>query len=141
MSQSEYSVKKYMTPFPYTVDLHMSVRVALELMRRHGVRHLPVEEGDLLVGVISDWDILSAPDLDRVMSQSVQKIMSRKPVTLLGDSNVGKAISIMNSEGIGSIIITDLNRRVIGIFTEKDALRVFADAMKAPEAHLIRPIQ
>lgn len=50
-------VKSVMTPFPYSIDIEASVEQAVELMRRHKVRHLPVTEDGELKGMVSDRDI------------------------------------------------------------------------------------
>jgi CBS domain-containing protein len=53
------TVKVAMTPFPYAVDRHDSVAPAQELMRIHGVNHIPVTEGSRLVGLVTDRDLKS----------------------------------------------------------------------------------
>lgn len=47
-----------MTPTPCTVPPHASALEALRLMRRHRCRHLPVCDGDTLVGIVSRRDFL-----------------------------------------------------------------------------------
>lgn len=120
-------LRRYMTPIPYTVTPDMKVRAALELMRRHGIKHLPVEEGERLVGIISDWDILAAPSIDRVLGQDVRSIMIRDPLRLTTDAPIEVALRIMSREGVGSILVVDAQERIMGIFTEKDAVRAWAD--------------
>lgn len=46
-----------MTPFPYSVDANASVDKALQFMRQHKIRHLPVTEDGVLAGIVSDRDI------------------------------------------------------------------------------------
>ena len=46
-------------PFP-TIVTDATVRAAAELMRQHEVRAVPVVEGDKLVGIVTDWDIVDA---------------------------------------------------------------------------------
>jgi len=42
---------------PVTVDAHDDIRVALDLMREHQIRRLPVIEDHLLVGIVSQADV------------------------------------------------------------------------------------
>ena len=58
------SMRSVMTPFPYFVEAGDSLLVARTLMVRHEVRHLPVKEGDRLVGVLTDRDLKRALDPD-----------------------------------------------------------------------------
>jgi CBS domain-containing protein len=51
------SVSKWMTPEPSTVGPETSVGEALDRMVSGGFRHLPVTEGDAVVGVISMRDL------------------------------------------------------------------------------------
>lgn len=53
-------VRDIMTPAPVTTGPHASVEEAARLLDRHGVRRLPVVEGDRLVGVIGRADLLRA---------------------------------------------------------------------------------
>lgn len=53
-------VADVMTQNPLSVDIGQSLNHALHLMQNHGVRHLPVLEGQLLVGVVTTRDALGA---------------------------------------------------------------------------------
>ena len=50
-------ISKYMTRKLITATPQMSVKQAFLTMRTHRVRHLPVVDGDHLVGIISDRDL------------------------------------------------------------------------------------
>jgi acetoin utilization protein AcuB len=51
------SVADYMTPGPYMVGPYEPLPKAHELMREHGLRHLPVMDQGALVGILSDRDL------------------------------------------------------------------------------------
>ena len=50
-------ISKYMTQKLITANPEMSVDQAFLLMRTHRVRHIPVVQGEGLVGIISDRDL------------------------------------------------------------------------------------
>ena len=50
-------VSRYMTQKLITATPAMNVKQAFLLMRTHRVRHIPVVEGEKLVGIISDRDL------------------------------------------------------------------------------------
>ncbi|ADY01936.1 MAG: CBS domain-containing protein [Vulcanisaeta sp.] len=56
----------------------------------------------------------------------VRDVMKEVPVTVRDDEPLISVIRIMNERNIGSIIITDEEGRVIGVFTERDLLRLVA---------------
>ena len=58
------STNSVMTPFPYVVQVDDSLLYAREVMVRHRVRHLPVKNGAVLAGVLSDRDLKRAFDPD-----------------------------------------------------------------------------
>lgn len=52
--------------------------------------------------------------------------MERKVVTIDAGANLAEAIGLMQSKGIGALVVTDENQRPIGIFTEFDVLKKVA---------------
>ena len=46
------TIQRYMTTSPQTIGAEQSLKKAHEIMREHGIRHLPVMHGNRLVGVI-----------------------------------------------------------------------------------------
>ena|SRR5205823_1371825 len=57
---SSQPVTQWMTPNPVTVGPETSVERALEIMLAGNFRHLPVTEGDRVVGVVSIRDLSRA---------------------------------------------------------------------------------
>jgi CBS domain-containing protein len=54
---SEARVREWMTPDPVTAPESMTVEEAARTMFDHGFRHLPVGEGDRVVGIVSLRDV------------------------------------------------------------------------------------
>jgi CBS domain-containing protein len=52
------TLRQVMTPTPLTVGASESVENCMVLMKTHGIRHLPIVEGNVLVGMVSLRDIL-----------------------------------------------------------------------------------
>src|SRR5687768_12355605 len=57
---SAASVKEWMTKDPVTVDADTDTEEAAAIMATHGFRHLPVVDGEKVIGVISLRDVLAA---------------------------------------------------------------------------------
>ncbi len=52
------TVEKIMTSPIITISADASLREVIEVMRRNNISHLPVREGDRIIGMISDYDLI-----------------------------------------------------------------------------------
>ncbi len=125
-----------MTLKPISIRSDEPIGRALGLMLEHGIRHLPVVDGDCLVGIVSDRDIRqcwgrtfqTANDAD--LRQTVSEIMSRSPVSVKVDTSIQEAVALMVRHRIGALPVVDLYHKLVGIFTETDALQYSLSLME-----------
>jgi acetoin utilization protein AcuB len=133
-------VGNYMTPEPITVSEADSMAEAVLVMRRHSIRHLPVVNGNLLVGIVTDRDLRRAsPSLlsgiaeekyqEVLESTPVSKIMTREPFTVRLDTDLADAVNILVEKRISSLPVVN-GAELVGIVTEIDALRVLLELLK-----------
>ena len=127
-------VGKYMTRDPITVSEDTSMKDAMLLLRTHHIRHLPVTNGKVLVGLISDRDIRKAApsllsgigksDYEQVLEDTlVGRIMTREPFTVTESTSIVDAVSVLVEKKFGSLPVVD-GTEVVGIFTEIDAMKI-----------------
>ena len=127
-------IGEYMTRDLVTVSEDTSMKDAMLLLRTHHIRHLPVANGKILVGLISDRDIRKASpsllsgigknDYERVLEDtSVGRIMTREPFTVTESTTIADAVSVLVEKKYGSLPVVD-GTEIIGIFTEIDALKI-----------------
>lgn len=57
-SSKDTPIKELMTPNPFTVTPDSSIEECMQLMAGKHIRHLPVAEGDKLIGMISIGDVV-----------------------------------------------------------------------------------
>ena len=109
------------------VNPFSSIVEARRLMREFSIRHLPVVERGVLVGILSDGDVLLASSLRGgridVPDASVSSIMTRNVVTCFGTSQVEDIAATMIRFQISCIPVV-LERRLLGIVTSTDLLRL-----------------
>lgn len=109
------------------------------LLQGRGVRHLPVVEGDALVGIISDRDVKQAVASaaataegrareDIVAHLTAGQIMTRPARSIGPDFAIEDAVKMMVSGRISAVPVTDAGR-LVGIVTETDVLSLFARAL------------
>jgi len=132
-------VEKRMKRDPVTVSPEGSFRHAMTLIRQRGIRHLPVVEGDRLVGIVTDRDIRQASpspatsleihELHYLLEKvKIREIMTKKVYTVTSNTPIEEAARLMLTHKIGGLPVLD-GGKLVGIITETDILAAFVDVM------------
>jgi acetoin utilization protein AcuB len=130
----------------FTVTPETTLPEALRLTGQRGVRHLPVLDGDRLVGILSDRDLrrtmaspatsLEAHELNYLLDRlRVGEIMTRTVITIGRMFPIEAATCLMVQEKIGALPVTD-DGRLVGLVTETDVNEAEANALAAYLASL-----
>jgi CBS domain-containing protein len=123
-----------MTQNPEYLAPNATMREAVMLLQRRHIRHIPVVEDGTLVGIVTDRDIrraspsllsgISQSDYDEVLeSTQLSRIMTRQPLTLTPETEVGDAVRLLVEKRVGGLPVVR-EGRLVGIFTSSDALKV-----------------
>lgn len=123
-------VEKVMTTMPHTIGKDIPLAKALDMMRIHRIRHLPVQEGGKLVGVLTDRDLKLATSFTGADELSVEDAMTPDPYSVPPQTPLDHVTGTMAEFKYGCAIIQQENGKVVGIFTATDALRFLTDDMK-----------
>lgn len=123
------SIQKYMTAIPHTIGKDIALKKAYELMKKEGFRHLPVQDGGALVGIISDRDIKLACSFGDGNTLTVEDVMSPDPYTVKPEDSLDHVVTEMAEHKYGCAIVQQGNGKVVGIFTATDGLRVFGEVL------------
>jgi CBS domain-containing protein len=104
------------------------------------MRHLPVVDGDKLVGLITHRDILRVTrstltgyrleqEIDRRRQEEtfVADVMTREVLTVNPDTPIKEAAKIIVENRIGCLPVVDADNRLLGILTEFDLVRLIAE--------------
>ena len=135
-------VYHWMTPFPITVSPTTSLAAARELIVAKGIRHLPVCEGERLVGIITDRDIrMALPSaatkqpvwtLRLAECVHVDEVMTRWVITIASEAPIVDAAQLMVAHRIGALPVT-AEGRLVGIISATDVMRAFAEVLEEKE--------
>jgi CBS domain-containing protein len=132
-----------MTPEVVAVDASQPVSTVEELMSADRIRHLPVLDGDVLVGLVSQRDVLAvslpigsdeAEDRERKSRISVQQIMRGSVETVGPDTDVVDAADRMLELKIGCLPVVDERLHLVGIVTEADFVRLGRELARSTPA-------
>lgn len=132
-------ISRYMTQKLITATPEMSVRQAFLLMRTHRVRHIPVVEGEQLVGIISDRDLRRprwADHLDDWTSyyqlneeHTVADVMTRNPETVRASDEILKAVKIFREHRYGALPVLNKEGELAGILSAQDLLGALEEVL------------
>lgn len=117
-----------------TVSTDTSISDALQLLRGNRIRHLPVMDNDLLVGIVSDRDLRDAlpssltthDDDDEVLQRKVSAIMKREVITAHPLDFIQDAAKTIYDHKVGSLPVLE-GGRLVGIVTESDILNCLVE--------------
>lgn len=124
-------IEKVMTPMPYTVGLKIPLNTALNMMREHRIRHLPVQEAGKLVGVLTDRDLKLVMSLQAGSGElTVEDAMTPDPYCATPQTPLDHVTDEMAEHKYGCVIVQQENGKVVGIFTAIDALRILGEKLK-----------
>jgi acetoin utilization protein AcuB len=126
-----------MTADPVVVQDDAPLDEAMQLMDEHDVRHLPVLEGKRLCGVLSDRDLLEAtgwlvPRERQVLEAPeglVRDHMNSAVLSVAPDAGLDAVLDALVERRIGCLPVLE-GGKLVGIVTEMDLLRAYADACR-----------
>jgi CBS domain-containing protein len=125
-------VRSIMTQRPITASADATLDEVMRVMDDNDVRHVPILDGERLVGVLSDRDLLSRtgwlPESRRKDGDGLvaRDLLKRKPVTCSSDDSVVMVAVDLSSRMIGCLPVIE-GGKLVGIVTEMDMLDAYLD--------------
>jgi CBS domain-containing protein len=115
-------VKDVMSPGVATVDPATSLTLAARQMRDRAIGCLPVVEGDQLVGMITDRDVVIRSLADGLDAHRtpVRAAMSAVALSCFADQTVEDAQQIMTDNRIKHLPVLNRRNRLVGILSHAD---------------------
>lgn len=127
ISDPRLRMREVMSKPVLAVNGETTLSEAYQLFREHKIRHLVVLGPDLeLSGVFTQTDLVRAlarelfaqtPDVTSLMSDKVWQLPPQAPVR--------QALALMAAHAISGVVVVD-EQLPVGIFTERDAVRLIA---------------
>ncbi|MBI4523593.1 MAG: CBS domain-containing protein [Deltaproteobacteria bacterium] len=132
-SNTQVTVSQIMVRDPVTLECDDILDVADDIMALGRIRHLPVLQGERVVGVISQRDLFHSAlvktlgfkhreQKDLMRTIRVREVMSQPVITIAPDAPVKEAALLMMEKKIGCLPVVE-KERFIGVVTETDILR------------------
>jgi predicted transcriptional regulator len=125
--RSEVRVGNMMSVDPVVIDAESPVTEAEQLIKSYRISGLPVVSDGVLVGVISQTDLLNARSSELIGANwervKVRHLMSRPAVTVHLNTSVERAARLMLERHIHRLVVVDEEELPIGVLTSTDLLR------------------
>jgi CBS domain-containing protein len=111
-----------MTTNPRGVETSTQVAEAAKLMKSENVGSLPVTEGDRLVGMVTDRDIVLrvVAEGKDVQSATVGEIASKDLVTVDPQQDLDEALRLMAQHQVRRLPVVEEDGRLVGILAQAD---------------------
>lgn len=133
-------VEDCMSYSPFVAQSTDSVGKVWRRLLEADVRHLPVVEAGMLVGIVSDRDLQGAlggasranpsPWLEEVLERPIATLMSSDVISVNAETEVQEVIDLMIDHKIGAVPVVETDSlKVIGIVSYIDLLRVARAAL------------
>jgi CBS domain-containing protein len=146
---TERTTREIMTKDPVTVGRDLSVTDAARMMVENRIGALPVLDGDRLVGLVTEGDLIMRDvkvefptylhlldgfimyppatarfesELKKAVGATVEDVMTPDPVTVQADTAVGDAATLMVERDVSRLPVLD-GDHLVGIISKSDIVR------------------
>jgi CBS domain-containing protein len=134
-----------MTPDPTIVTPEATVAEVWDLMRDLDIRHIPVVQGQTLVGLVSDRDLAhidmgsilateGADVLRQALATRVVKVMSADVISADTDMELVDIVGLLIEHKVGALpIVRPGTQEIVGIVSYIDVLKVVQTSLQEGE--------
>jgi acetoin utilization protein AcuB len=125
------AIRDFMTRSPHAIGHDQPLKLAHQRMHQHGIRHLPVLDGGVLVGVLSERDIALAGAISpqHAAETTVEEAMSTEPYAVPPDTDAEIVTAHMVEHKSGCAVVME-HKKVVGVFSNLDALSLLTSLLQ-----------
>jgi CBS domain-containing protein len=118
------NIAKIMTKKVISIDKNTSMDKAVTIMDSKGIKELPVIAKNKYLGLLTYYDLVSK---EATKSDKIERFI-RKVAVLSPRDSIDKAINSMQTNGIGAIPITDEDKKLVGIVSDYDVIKLLINS-------------
>lgn len=129
-------VRDYMSKSPITINKKTPVFEALEIMKKHKIRQLPVVSEGKLAGLVTEKELLTVSpspatslsiyEMNYLLAKmTVSEAMVKNPLTVTPNTTIEEAALLMREHKIGSVPVLE-GEKLVGLITVTDIFDALA---------------
>lgn len=133
--KKEEPISTIMTKEVISLDLSNTLYTAEKRLKKNNIRHMPVVNGQRLIGLLSLSDIQRISFFDAYNAEgtedtaiynmlSIEDIMIKNPITVTSDTSIKEVAELLAKKKFHSLPIVD-DGLLVGIVTTTDILNYF----------------
>ena len=122
-------VKKFMSSKLVTVSEEASIAEAVNLLKKHSIRHLPVVKGEEVVGLVTETELRGAIFPAMLEDLTVKDVMISQPVTVDPEAPLEEAARLIYHNKVTALPVVDKTGELRGIISMVDMLLALIDLM------------
>jgi len=125
-------VSQIMTKVLIAVPTTKKISEVNQLFSDYKIRHIPVVEGDQLVGIVSNNDILKigysnaemeAETINAIYdAYKLEDIMTANPIVVDDETTIREVAELLVEQQFHSLPVVDKNKALVGIVTTTDLI-------------------
>jgi acetoin utilization protein AcuB len=129
-----------MTRNVHTVDVSAKLSAVRHALIAAEFHHMPIVDGNLVVGIVSWRDLVRAYRavrgsetsdplaVDEVLDErtSIEAVMTKELVTVRDDDPIDRAIDAIADGHLHSVLVLDADEHLVGIVTDKNLIEHMA---------------
>ena len=126
-------ISEIMTTDVVTLDRKDTLDAAELLFKTHNIRHIPVVDKDVILGMLSFTDLLRISFADAVYDDeetidtivynmfTIEQVMAKKLVSVTPNTTIKEVAGILSKKEFHALPVVD-NKKLVGIVTTTDLL-------------------
>ena len=142
-------VRDFMRTEVVTLTVGDHLEIADDIMRLGRVRHLPVQDGSRVVGIVSERDLYRAgmssvlelepgSNRDWLAKVAVRDVMTEKLETVGPDDDMRTVVQRLLEKKIGCVLVVE-NEALVGLVSETDCLSYLDQILRSSDVRRALP--
>lgn len=116
-------VKDRMSKDIKSIESSSSILDAVKFMNSENIGAILVNENGTHIGVLTERDIIRAVSENGSTNKLVKEFMSKPPIKISQDANIGRATQMMITKNIRRLFVEDENNNIVGFIDIKQLMR------------------
>jgi len=97
---------------------------AVEKMAKYKVGSVVIIGNGKVLGIITERDIINLVASKKDLNEKLELHMTKNPITIYFDENLGKAIQVMKEKNIRHLPVVNKEGNLVGMISARDIIRV-----------------